>query len=232
MEAWLARHCTEVPTPFDGVRLHRVDLVRAGLEADRCLALLAADERERVALFRLDDDRVRFAVTRATVRMLLADAGLGPPECLTIVAGPYGKPELSHPSALRFNVAHSGDVALVAVAEMREVGVDVEAIRMRSDLRAVARRFFTAAEAGTLAVLDDDVLAAAFHRCWVRKEACIKATGLGLRLPLDGFEVGVDPASQLSRTVMLPVPGRAARCRLADVDAVPGYAAALASVDD
>jgi 4'-phosphopantetheinyl transferase len=229
MEAWLARHCAEVATPFDGVRLHRVDLASARADAGRWLELLAPDERARTALFRLDDDRVRFAVTRATLRMLLAEAELGPPECLTIVAGPHGKPELSHPSAVRFNVAHSGAVALIAVAEMREVGVDVETVRSRPDLRAVALRFFSAAEAGALAALDGEALAVAFHRCWVRKEACTKAIGLGLRVALDAFEVGVD-AARGPRTVTLPVPDRA-RCQLADVEVAPGHAAALAFMD-
>jgi 4'-phosphopantetheinyl transferase len=228
MEPWLARHRAEVATPFEGVRLHRIDLTTARPDAERWVALLAADERERAALFRLDDDRLRYAVTRATLRMLLAEAGLGPPECLTIVAGPHGKPELAHPSTLRFNVAHSGDVALIALAEGCEVGVDVEVVRSRSDLHAVARRFFTAAEAGALAALDGDASAAAFHRCWVRKEACLKATGLGLRLALDAFEVGVDVAPPAPRIVTLPVPDGPARCRLADVDVAPGHAAALA----
>jgi 4'-phosphopantetheinyl transferase len=174
---------------------------------------------------------MRFAVTRAMLRMLLADAGLGPPECLTIVAAVHGKPELSDPSAVRFNVAHSGDVALIAIAEMREVGVDVETVRPRPDLRAVARRFFTAAEAEAVASVESDARAAAFHRCWVRKEACIKATGLGLRLALDAFDVGVDATSHLARTVMLPVPDGPARCRLADVQVPSGYAAALAVMD-
>ncbi len=230
MEDWLDAHRTEIPTPWARVRLHRIDLATVAPEHERCMDLLAADERERAALYRFDADRQRFAVTRAVLRLVLADAGLGPPECLTIVAGPHGKPELAQQAGLRFNVSHSGDLALVAVAEAHEVGVDVEQVRARADLHAVAARFFAPAEAAALAALDGDALTAAFHRCWVRKEACVKATGRGLRTAFDTFVVGVAPAPPGPQDVTLPVAVARVACRFVDVEVGAGYAAALAIV--
>lgn len=229
MDAWLDAYRTVVPTPFAGVRLHRIDLAAAASAYERCVDLLAADERERGALYRFEADQRRFAVTRAALRLVLADAGLGPPECLTIVAGAFGKPELAQQSPLRFNVAHSGEVAMVALAEGREVGVDVEQVRPRPDLRAVAARFFAPAESAAIAALDGAALEEAFHRCWVRKEACVKATGHGLRTAFDSFVVGV-AAAATPQEVTLPVAGASTTCRLVDVEAGAGYAAALAIV--
>jgi 4'-phosphopantetheinyl transferase len=228
MEARATDHCLPIPTPLAGVRLYRVGLAVAPAAWKRLVALLSTDEREHAALYRVDADRTRFVVVRAALRLVLADAGLGPPECLTIVAGRYGKPELSHASTLRFNVAHSGEVGLIALAEGCAVGVDVECVRARPDLAAVARRFFTVAEARALDRLAAAEHAAAFFRCWVRKEACTKAIGLGLRAPFDAFEVGVGPPSPAARRVLTASAGKRIACELIDLDLGADYAGALA----
>lgn len=219
--------CEIVPTPFADVRLHRLDLAGARGDYVRLAALLAAAERERARLFRQSDDRVRFVVTRAVLRLLLAEAGLGRPEMLTIVADGHGKPALVDPSPLRFNVAHSGDVALVGLADGRDVGVDVERVRERADLGDVAARFFATLEIEALAGLTGAEHTAAFHRCWVRKEACAKAAGLGLRLPLQGFVVGVE-ARRGPWPATIAASAASRSFELADVPVRPGYAAAIA----
>ena len=228
MDVRATDHCERLAAPLTDVALYRVDLTAAGAHRKALVVLLSPDERGRAAAFRVPADRARFTVVRAVLRLVLADAGLGPPDCLTLVTGRYGKPELAHPSALRFNVAHSGDVGLVAVALGRDVGVDVEAVRPRADLGAVARRFFTPAEATALERMEDDERTAAFYRCWVRKEAYAKAIGLGLRLPFDGFEVGVGPSSSTPRRVGIATEGPTTTCELVDVEVGADYAAAVA----
>ncbi len=228
MRELLTHCCSEIPTPFADVRLHGIDLAAARGDYLRFAELLATDENERAALFHYADDRVRFVVTRGVLRILLAEAEHGPPETLTLGADAHGKLELLHPSSLRFNVSHSGEVALVALAEGREVGVDVEQVRERSDLDDVAARFFAPTEARALARSDRREHAQAFHRCWVRKEACVKAAGLGIRVPLAGFEVGVDPRPGKVQTVRIGAKAAARSFALADVEVRPGYAAAVA----
>ena len=223
-----ALYCERTPTPFPDVRLYRIDIGVAAGDYLGLAAYLSVDERERARLFRLADDRLRFAVTRAVLRLLLADAGLGTPETLTFVAGPNGKPALLHSSPLRFNVAHSADVALVALSDEREVGVDVELVRERRDLADVAQRFFALSEVGALARLEGAAHTLAFHRCWVRKEASVKAVGLGLRAPLDGVMVGIDPYPEGVRSVEVGTGPSARTIDLADVDVRSGYVAAVA----
>lgn len=221
-------YCELVTTPFADVRLHRIDLAVASGDYPGLLPYLSTDERERAALFRLTDDRLRFVVTRAVLRLLLAEEGFGPPETLTIVAGTHGKPELLHPTPLRFNVAHSADVAVVAFAEGRAVGVDVEIVRERPDLQDVANRFFSLPEVGALARQEGRAHTLAFHRCWVRKEACVKASGLGLRASLDSVLVGVEPRPERVWPVEVGLGVNARTFELADVEIRSGYAAAVA----
>lgn len=224
----VTHYCELTPTPFADVRLHRIDMNVARGDYVTLAAYLSTDERERAALYRQAEDRIRFVVTRAVLRLLLAEAGLGSAETLTIVAGANGKPELLHSSPIRFNVAHSADVAVVALAEGRPVGVDVELVRERADLRDVANRFFALPEVAALARYDGYAHTVAFHRCWARKEACAKAAGLGLRAPLDGLLVGVDARREPIWTVPLGDPPYARELELADVDVRAGYAAAVA----
>ena len=107
----------------------------------------------------------------------------------------YGKPYLAE-SDLEFNLSHSGDYALLAITRGQAVGVDIEHMcRKTKDFLAIAKRFFTAEECSAIQFADDPH--AAFFRCWVRKEAFIKATGLGLSFGLSNVVVSVDVKAQL-----------------------------------
>src|SRR5205807_4072981 len=94
---------------------------------------------------------------------------------------------------LRFSVSHSEDVALLAFARGREIGVDIEAIRADADYCGVAQSFFSRQEQETLRALPAGRQCEAFFACWSRKEAYIKARGMGLSLPLDQFDVSLTP---------------------------------------
>lgn len=159
-------------------------------------ALLSGAERQRASRFAFDRDRRRFIVARAQLRCLLA-ARLGVrPECVELVHGPRGKPALSRrfaDSGLRFNVSHSEEVAVYAFALGREVGIDVEAIRLPRDADDVAARFFSRSEYEAYRALDRRDRPQGFFNCWTRKEAFIKARGDGLHYPLDRFDVSLTP---------------------------------------
>ena len=79
---------------------------------------------------------------------------------------------------MRFNLSHSGDVTLVAVARDSEVGVDVERIRPVIEMRAIARRWLGR---------DDMADEREFLRAWTRHEAMLKALGVGLSGKAEGF---------------------------------------------
>ena len=203
----------------------------APVEIEDALRVLSPDERARADRFRLDRDRVRYVATRAILRRLLAHYIGRRPQDLVFDVSTYGKPALQGVDWLKFNVAHSHELALFAFARLRSVGIDVEWNRHLDNLLAVARLFCSPAEYATLSGLPPDLQLDAFYRCWTRKEAYVKARG-------DGFSR--DPRT-FSVTTLRQQGGHVAveadcledgrRWRLEDVRTALGYSAALAVED-
>ena len=204
----------------------------------RLAGLLDRVERERWAGYRRDADRERFIVGCALAKTVIAACtGREPadvsfdrtcPEC----GRPHGKPALRD-GALEFSVAHSGDVVAVAVATA-PVGVDVEQLADRphelggGDPAALARMVLAAREQAALAAVDPPGRARAFLVAWARKEAVTKARGDGLRVPFSEVVVAADAAAP--RLEAWPYPEGPEGVSLLDLDASPGYVAALAVI--
>jgi 4'-phosphopantetheinyl transferase len=118
------------------------------------------------------------------------------PRQLRFWYGAHGKPVLGGASGaamLGFNLSHSCDLALYAVAKDREVGVDLERIRRDFPCEEMADRFFSKRERDMLRTLPKPARTEAFFNYWTRKEAYVKARGGGLSLPLDDFSVSAAP---------------------------------------
>jgi len=154
--------------------------------------LLSEPEAAQAGRFHREEDRRRYVVAHGILRELLGRYGPWPPRELTFVHSPFGKPALDaarwHPP-LAFNLAHSGDVVLYAVATAGRVGVDVEYRRPNIEVMEIARSHFSTREIEVLDSLPEGERHAAFFRCWTRKEAYLKARGEGLGFPLADFTV-------------------------------------------
>jgi 4'-phosphopantetheinyl transferase len=188
-------------------------------------ALLSSDERDRASRFRFDLHRNRFIACRGTLRERLAEKVNIAPSALQFVYGAHGKPALSG-HELQFNVSHSHDMAMIAISETTEVGCDIERIDPSFADEQIPERFFSPYEIATLRALPVADQCDAFFRCWTRKEAYIKACGMGVSLGLDTFDVTLAPDQP------------AALLRGADgwtlqaVDAPYGYTAAVGAHGD
>jgi 4'-phosphopantetheinyl transferase len=152
------------------------------------------------------------------------------PDEARLVYNKYGKPFISddqNRGALSFNLSHSNGMALYAVARRRRVGIDIEHMREDFATLEVARRFFSKDEFEALKAMPTDQRTKAFFNCWSRKESYIKAIGMGVSYPLDGFSVSLalDVAPALQNVYTDPT--EAARWKMYDLDAAEGYAAAL-----
>jgi 4'-phosphopantetheinyl transferase len=159
-------------------------------------ALLSEAERRRASRVTLHHNRRRFTVARARLRQLLG-ARLGVhPDSVELTYGERGKPALARAyadSGLRFNVSHCDDIAVYAFAAGREIGVDVETLRVVPDADAIAALMFSRRESEAYRVLDPRDKPLGFFNCWTRKEAFIKALGDGLYHRLGSFDVSLAP---------------------------------------
>jgi 4'-phosphopantetheinyl transferase len=179
-----------LPSPAPGVRLWYTLLDAPPERLADLYDRLDAAERARAARYCVPVVRRRFVAARGILRELLG-AYLGEsPAQVRFVPNAWGKPEPE--GGPPFNLAHSGDLALYAVAD-REVGIDVERVRPLEDPAGLAKRFFSPTEVEALQALSPTLQRVAFFTTWVRKEAYVKARGEGLHHPLKAFDVPVDP---------------------------------------
>jgi len=167
-----------------------VDAIVARLDlSDHSIAalepLLDVEERARADRYRLPILRTRFIAGRAFLRLALADRLEADPRELRFTYGRHGKPELDAP--FRFNLSHTDDLALLAIAPHGETGADVERIRPELDHAGLARRYFSDREVAWLMSFPTVDRPAAFFDCWTAKEAYIKARGDGLSFSLQAF---------------------------------------------
>jgi 4'-phosphopantetheinyl transferase len=154
-------------------------------------AVLSAGELGRAARYVFERDRRRFIACRAAVRRILGLYTERDPRELAFEISPYGKPRVCDAGQLQFNVSHSGDLALCAVART-DIGIDLEYVRPLDDMLQLAERCFSAEEARAIRDTPPPERVPAFYRCWTRKEAYVKACGQGLSIGLSSFSVSVE----------------------------------------
>jgi 4'-phosphopantetheinyl transferase len=180
----------------DQVHVWRVPLEFSPAGVNRLSQFLSKDEGDRAGRFHFDSDRNHFIVARAWLRIIIGYYLRVEPAELRFDYSSYGKPSLSKPfpeiTRLNFNLAHSGELAVLGMTLRRQIGIDLERISGKVAHEEIARRFFSSSEIACLSSLPQAARPRAFFNCWTRKEAFIKAKGMGLSLDLDQFDVTLD----------------------------------------
>ena len=187
--------------PFPGLSRQDVhvwfcDLSRHEPERAALVALLSTEEQNRAARFAFDRDRQRFMLSHGLLRLILAHYAGEEPGQLQFETGAHGKPSLRRRShtgqPIEFSLSHSGQYGVVAVADGRAVGVDVEVCRPDVDALKLAQRFFAPGESQRIAQAHGEEQPHMFYRYWTGKEAYLKGRGVGLSFGLDRFELLFD----------------------------------------
>ena len=216
------------------VELVAIMLDIAAEEVRALTQLLSAAEKNRANRFFRERDRRRYVVARARLRELLAPRLGVPAQSIDFTYGTHGKPALAASftdSDLRFNVSHCEDLAVVAFASGREIGVDVEAVRVVPDADDIAARFFSRRENAAYLALAPRDRPLGFFNCWTRKEAFIKAKGLGVFLGLHTFAVTLAPGEKPALLSHDADPDAAERWMMFELQAPDGFVGAAAVED-
>jgi len=189
---------------------------------------LSQDETEKAARLHFDKHKRSYVICRGLLRSILAGyLGLRPAEIL-IQYGTQGKPFLQN-RAVRFSLSHSEDRVLFAFSRSCELGIDLEYVRELPDAEQLARRFFAPSEYIEFCGTTPAIRTRAFFCCWTRKEAYIKATGLGLSLPLDSFQVPAVAEQPAQLRITTGPDAQLSGWSLRHLDPAPGYVGALAA---
>ena len=208
--------------------LARLDLPRAG----SLWGTLSEDEKTRARRFYFSRDRERFIATRGLLRAILGRYLGQEPASLRFRYGPHGKPSLALGGDvldLRFNLSHSHNLALYAVAHGREVGVDLERVRFDETAMEIATQFFSALELAALRALPEHTRTETFFKYWTVKEAYLKAKGEGLAGGLEGLDVRLEEGqAELLRTTADQLEEMGA-WEIKVSEPMPGYVAAVAA---
>lgn len=152
--------------------------------------LLSADELQRAKRYYFERHRRRFIVARAMLRLILSRYLGIPPETLHFETNTYGKPFLTHPTQIQFNLSHSQDLALLAIGQHYPMGIDIEFFSSRP-FRGMSEHMFSDQEINSYDKVTRSMRSLAFFHVWAQKEAFIKATGMGLSYPTKTFDVPV-----------------------------------------
>lgn len=169
----------EAASKRDGVTLFIASLEELRPMMDHHEAVLDASELDRAERFRFGPDRERFILGHGWLRAMLGKALGMPAADLRFIRGPFGKPQLEGYD-LRFNFSDTKDAVLLGVAKGIDIGIDLETMHRRVDHDAVAGHYFTQDETRHLSELTGDARKRRFLELWTRKEAVLKASGVGI----------------------------------------------------
>lgn len=199
--------------------------------ADTLRQLLETEEQSRADRFYRKDDRVRYVVSHGAVRVILSRyAGIAPGS-LCFAKSFYGKPKLLLEATkpdIRFNLSHSRELAVCAVAHACELGIDIEKADPGRVSMNIAERFFSRREISDLQRKSGADRVSGFYNCWTRKEAYSKGRGEGLSVPLRDFDVSLECYGSSLLLDSRIDPNDITRWNLRSLQTAEGYVSALA----
>jgi len=174
------------------VHIWIASLAQAKTKINNFAPILSNKETNRSKCFYFDSDRERYIVAHGILKIILGrylDLKTGK---LQFCFGKNGKPAIStncRNQDIRFNLSYSESIALYALTLYHEIGIDVEMVRDIPEMEEIAKRCFSINEYSIYRSSPERKKKDVFYEYWTRKEAFCKATGDGLSLPLEKFDV-------------------------------------------
>ena len=208
------------------------------VKLDDYISLLSEEEKERFQRYKNEKAQFTFLTARYYLRLLLfsiiakcdnwiATASMKPRNdypSLVIETTESGKPYLKDYPSLFFNLSHTDNLILIAIANS-PVGVDVEKNERNADKESIIKHFFSEREQQSFFSQPEELRQLAFVKGWTRKEAILKATGEGLSA-MKNHEVSFEPETH--KPIINSVSAK--KFKVTDFTPKEGYAACLALI--
>ncbi|MFN2428004.1 MAG: 4'-phosphopantetheinyl transferase superfamily protein [Candidatus Binatia bacterium] len=194
------------------VWIARPENFRSDAALARYRSWLSDEELARADRYMVAGDRHLFLIAHALLRSTLSRYDARAPGQWQFTAADNGRPAIAKagPARIGFNLSHTPGLVACIVSDEIDCGVDVEGLGRVSDPRGLARRYFSRIECDDLDRLSDKNVDARFVEYWTLKEAYVKARGLGLELPLDGFHMVLGRGAPIRIAFHAPSHARAA----------------------
>lgn len=174
----------------------QVNLDNINYQHKYLISLRSSEEIKRSKRFIFDRDRHRYQITHSMKRLMLANYLDCDPQCLHFKIESYGKAALANlqsPLKLQFNISHSRDLILIAITVEDPIGIDIEYNDKKRSIESLSETIFSPSEKKFFAALNSQQeKKEVFLRCWTRKEAYLKAMGIGLTEDLTGISVDLN----------------------------------------
>ena len=174
------------------IHLWHIDLEYEKNQLQNYYNLLSLEEQKKSNTFKFIKGQNQFIISRGILKILSAAYLNIDIENIVFKYGKYGKPDYAFNSNLKFNISHSGNLAIIGFVRYFDIGADIENIKYKFNILDISNNFFSNLEIESLKKLPTEKQTKGFYRCWTRKESFIKAKAKGLSFPLDSFSVSID----------------------------------------
>ncbi len=164
-------------------------------------SMLSDGEIIRANKFRNQIDKNRFICAKGILRYLISLQTEIKPSLIKFRYDKYKKPELieqQNENSLKFNVSHSDSIFCVGMAYNQDIGIDIEVVKPITDLSELVKKYFSESECKQIERLSGNFKLEVFYKLWTSKEAIMKLTGKGLSLPLNKFEIFINPIGKIN----------------------------------
>lgn len=196
------------------------------------IPLLSPEEFARSQRFKMKKAQEQFIVGRAVLRKILGEYLQLEPEKILFTYEKFGKPMLDesiqHVPELAFNLSHSQGLALYALANTTCLGADLEYRGREHFFDEIAERFFSAKETEEIKTARGENKKISFYNIWTKKEALLKALGLGLHGPLKQFTVHGIEQGKIEELKALPFDSTAQSWHVFSLDYDSNFSVSIA----
>jgi 4'-phosphopantetheinyl transferase len=189
---------------------------------------LSRSEQAKANRFSRDVDSARYVLHRASLRRILGRCCDCDPTSILFDFGRDGKPRLSSKIAadIEFNLSHSHDYCLIAVARRWQIGIDIEHIVPVGNLTELVRKIAHPDEQRSFQLFEERHKLKAFFRLWTRKESVLKACSTGFSTDPRTIFCGFDGSKSCDISLRN---GDTGNCQILNLNPPTGYCAAVAA---